>query len=323
MKYYAGKYEYALGTDVTIRIFIKTLSTLVLCLLIASCQPRPGACPGPTGVTLQVLGSGGPIADDGRASSAYVVWVDGKARVLIDAGGGAFLRFGEAGARFADLDFVGLSHLHTDHSADFPALLKSGNFSDRERPLAVAGPEGDGIFPGLNDFLAAMLDRDNGAYGYLGGFLDGAAGTPVLMPSEVALGAPSFRWSSEDVAIDGMRVPHGIVPAVAFRVTVGDTSIVFASDQNGSDPAFADFARDASILVMHMVVPEDVRGVGRRLHAPPSVIGEVAGKAQPGKLVLSHFMARSLRDLASNVALVNKGYAGDVVLAEDLACVRP
>ena len=323
MKYYAGKYEYALGAEVTIRIFIKTLSTFVLCLTIGSCQSQPGTCPEPTGVTLQVLGSGGPIADDGRASSAYVVWVDGKSRVLIDAGGGSFLRFGEAGAHFTDLDFVGLSHLHTDHSADFPALLKSGNFSDRERPLPIAGPEGDGIFPGLNAFLAAMLDRESGAYGYLGGFLDGAAGTPKLTPREVATGAPSILWSSEEISIEGMRVPHGIVPAVAFRVRAGDTTVVFASDQNGSDPAFVDFAKGASILVMHMVVSEDVRGVGRRLHAPPSVIGEVAGRAQPGKLVLSHLMARSLKDLEGNVQLVKRGYNGDIVVAEDLACVTP
>ena len=274
-------------------------------------------------MTLQVLGSGGPVADDGRASSAYLVWIDGKSRVLIDSGGGTFLRFGEAGARFEDLDFVGLSHLHTDHSADFPALLKSGNFSDRDRPLPVAGPDGDGVFPGLSNYLSAMLDRDNGAYGYLAGFLDGKGGTPTLMPSEVPIGETVLLWSDEGLAIDAMRVPHGIVPAVAFRVRVGETTIVFGSDQNGSNPAFVEFASDASLLVMHMVVPEDVSGVGRRLHAPPSVIGELAGQAGPGKLVLSHFMARSLKDLQGNLALVKKAYAGDVVVAEDLACVTP
>ena len=63
-------------------------------------------CPPPQGVALQVLGSGGPIADDARASSAYLVWVDGKSRVLIDAGGGAFLRFGEAQANFSDLECI-------------------------------------------------------------------------------------------------------------------------------------------------------------------------------------------------------------------------
>lgn len=307
----------------TIRIFSKTLAFLAFIIPLVGCERPPGSCVQPEGLTLQVLGSGGPIADDGRASTAYVVWIDGKSRVLIDAGGGAFLRFGEAGATFEDLDFVGLSHFHTDHSTDFSALLKSGNFSERKRPLPVAGPAEDGVFPGLKDFLKATLDRETGAYGYLSAFLDGTAGTPMLTQREVRPGPPALQWSSEDLVIDAMQVPHGIVPAVAFRVRAGDVTIVFASDQNGSDPAFVEFASEASILVMHMVVPEDVAGVGRRLHAPPSVIGELAGRANPDTLVLSHFMARSLKDLDGNVALVRKGYSGAVVLAEDLACVTP
>ena len=269
-----------------------------------------------------MLGSGGPIADDGRASSGYIVWVDGQSRVLIDTGGGTFLRFGEAGAEFKDLSFVGLSHLHTDHSADFPALLKSGNFSGRKRALNIAGPDGRGDFPGLKDWLRAMLQKDSGAYAYLSGYLDGTRGRPMLVTREVAGEDAAPVYKDDDLLITAMHVPHAIVPAVAFRVEVRDKSLVFASDQNGSKAAFADFASGASILVMHLVVPEDVSGVGRRLHAPPSVVGNIAGKAQPNKLVLSHFMARSLRELDTNVALVRGRYDGDVVLAEDLACIE-
>jgi len=71
---------------------------------------------------VQVLGSGGPVADDARASSAYLVWVDGRARALVDIGGGAVLRFAEAGADFRDLDAVLLTHLHADHSAGLSYL---------------------------------------------------------------------------------------------------------------------------------------------------------------------------------------------------------
>ena len=49
-------------------------------------------------VQVQVLGSGGPELADKRASSSYLVWIDGKPRVLVDIGGGAALRFGESGA---------------------------------------------------------------------------------------------------------------------------------------------------------------------------------------------------------------------------------
>ena len=281
------------------------------------------SCAGDDGIRLQVLGSGGPIADDGRASTGYLLWIDGKARVLIDTGGGTFLRFGEAGAKFEDLDFVGLSHLHTDHSADLPALIKSGNFSPRTRALPIAGPDGDGPFPGLMDFLNAMFARDQGAYAYLASFLDGTGNKPMLTPREVPAGETTRVYAGDGLAIDALRVPHGIVPAVAFRVRAGDTSWVFSSDQNGSDPAFTEFAKGASVLVMHFVIPEGAEGVARKLHAPPSVIGDIAAQAAPGKLVLSHFMARGLKHLDAGVALVRERYKGDVVLAEDLACIEP
>ena len=76
-------------------------------------------------LSLQVLGSGGPESGDKCASSGYVIWVDGKSRVLVDFGGGASLRFEEVGAKIEDLDVILLTHLHVDHTADLPALLKS------------------------------------------------------------------------------------------------------------------------------------------------------------------------------------------------------
>lgn len=288
----------------------------------AACDPAHAGCSDRNGVVLQILGSGGPIADDGRASSAYLVWVDGVSKVLIDAGGGAFLRFGEAGASFRDLDFVGLSHFHTDHSADFPALLKSGNFSQRKRPLTIAGPGGSERFPGLEDWLSRMLDRESGAYAYLAGFLDGTAGLPMLVKAEIGGEKARVVYTSNELNVEAMRVPHGIVPAVAFKVRAGGKTLVFASDQNGSKSAFLDFASNASLLVMHLVVPEGASGVARRLHAPPSVVGITAEQAKAQKLVLSHFMARSLDDLEANVELVDKHYGGEIVLAEDLACIR-
>lgn len=304
----------------TILILFLTLSTFSL---LTSCAKPDDPCPPPKGIALQVLGSGGPIADDGRASTGYLLWIDGAARVLIDAGGGTFLRFAETGARFEDLDWIGLSHVHADHSSDFAALLKSGNFSGRQRPLPIAGPSADGRFPGLKSWLRRVLDRDSGAYAYLAGFLDGTVGLPMLVASEVDAGDAAVVYRNDLIEVEAMRVPHGIVPAAAFKVKVGDQAFVFGSDQNGSDADFADFAAGASILVMHMAIQESASGVARRLHAPPSVIGKIAAAADPDKLVLSHFMARSLNDLNSNVARVRSAYDGDVVVAEDLLCVKP
>jgi len=55
-------------------------------------EKSPMQC-GQKGVWLQVLGSGGPEIDDKRASTGYLIWVDGESKVLIDAGGGSAANF--------------------------------------------------------------------------------------------------------------------------------------------------------------------------------------------------------------------------------------
>ena len=59
-----------------------------------------------------------------------------------------------------------------------------------------------------------------------------------------------------------------------------------------------------------------------QLHAKPSRVAEIASNAGADKLVLSHFMARSLRDLTGNVEIVRAGFDGETFVAEDLACLR-
>lgn len=302
------------------------ISALLIACLDGRANDTPGKCPAPEGAALQVLGSGGPVADDGRASTGYLVWIDGKSRILVDAGGGVFLRFGEAAGHFEDLDFVAISHFHTDHSADLSALLKSGYFSDRSRKLPISGPAGGGAYPGLHDFLGRLLDHDHGAYAYLGGYLDGSGGLVKLEPFEVdsRSGDPRSVYTDANAAVEilAMGVPHGPVPALAYRIRVGESSIVLAGDQNGSSDGFVEFARGADVLVMHLAVPENIEGVGRKLHAPPSVIGKIAAASGAGTLVLSHFMARSLDAGDENLQQIRKHYNGPVVSAIDLACIN-
>ena len=63
-------------------------------------------------VSLQVLGSGGPELNDKRASSSYLVWLDSKAVVMIDAGGGSSYNFEKSGAKFNDIKAVAFTHFH-------------------------------------------------------------------------------------------------------------------------------------------------------------------------------------------------------------------
>jgi len=70
-----------------------------------------------------------------------------------------------------------------------------------------------------------------------------------------------------------------------------------------------------------MPVPEDISGVGRKLHAPPSLIGRIAAETGARKLILSHFMARSLENREENLQQIRSRFSGTVVSAVDLECV--
>jgi ribonuclease BN (tRNA processing enzyme) len=121
-------------------------SFLLFCALLPSVAAQ--SC-GLRGVAFQVLGSGGPELQDKRGSSSYLVWEDGQAKALIDAGGGSALRFGESGAQMSQLDVLLFSHFHVDHSGDFSALIKSSWFEDRQAPLPIYGPVGNDFMPSL------------------------------------------------------------------------------------------------------------------------------------------------------------------------------
>jgi ribonuclease BN (tRNA processing enzyme) len=276
-------------------------------------------------LAVQVLGSGGPQADGRRASAGYLLWIRGRARLMVDAGGGTLTRFGASGARVRDLQLLALTHLHADHAGELPALLKSGYFSDRSRPLPLSGPTGGGHYPDLEGFLAGLFGPGKGAFRYLGGYLDGS---DDLFRLERRTLDADRRGTLPVLSRDGLTVTatgvtHGPVPALAYRAELGGRSIVFSGDLNGDDAQFIDFARNADLLIMDHAVPENAGRIAANLHALPSEIGDIARQAGVKHLVLSHLMPRSERTLDSNLEIIQARYAGRVTVAEDLMCLSP
>src|ERR1700756_4622487 len=274
------------------------------------------------GVQLQVLGSGGPELEDKRASSSYLIWQDGRPRILIDSGGGSALRFGQAGAHVAQLDAVLFTHLHIDHSADFPALIKSSYFEERKLPLPVYGPAGNENFPSTTEFVAGLFDRKHGVYRYLADFLAGKDGGYSLQAHDVALTAREIRTvvSGNALLLEATQVIHGAVPAIAWRVSIGGTIIVFSGDTNGDNGNLERLAQGADLFVAHNAVPEGESGAARQLHMPPSVIGRIAKTARVGRVVLSHRMLRTLGRESETRSVIARMYRGRVLFAEDLDC---
>lgn len=287
-------------------------------------------------VQVQVLGSGGPELQDRRASSSYLVWIDGKPRVLVDIGGGAALRFGESGATVSDLDVILLTHLHADHTGDLPALVKSSFFEERTRPLPIYGPDGNKLMPSTVTFMRTLFDSVRGSYRYLGDFLSPLArGGYKLQPQDVrplsgklkARREPGdeivYPFANNRLNIGAVPVAHGNIPALAWRVTAGGKNVVFSGDTNGRGEQLARLAQGADLFIAHNAVPEGAGGVERELHMPPSVIGATAQQAQVKQLVLSHRMLRTLGKEEQTLAAIRQRYVGPVQFANDLDCFTP
>ena len=297
---------------------------LIFAALISLCRPSLAAAQscGSTGVAVQVLGSGGPETQDKRASTSYLIWKDGKARVILDAGGGSALRFGESGAQMSTLDVFLFSHFHVDHTSDFPALVFSSWFEDRNRPLPVYGPPGNEFMPSTTEFVHDLFSDPHGAWRYLSELVDsGNDSSYKLQPHDVAAGStPVPVFHNADMSISAVRVIHGAFPALAWRVEIGGKRIVFSGDTNGEGGGLTQLASNADLFVAHNAVPEGATGVERRLHMPPSVIGEIAGNAHVKQLVLSHRMLRTLGKEQQIETEIRLHYSGPIAFANDLDC---
>src|SRR5258708_17889886 len=124
------------------------------------------SCPG-NPVAVQILVSGGPAINQNRASAGELLWVGGQGKMLVDMGGGTYIRFGKSQAKLADLAMVGVSHLHPDHASDLPALLWLSH-QTRKEPLPIVGPSGNAVMPAFPTFLSRLFDEKNGAFQVLG-----------------------------------------------------------------------------------------------------------------------------------------------------------
>jgi ribonuclease BN (tRNA processing enzyme) len=281
----------------------------------------------PSSVSVQILGSGGPRISPFRSSTSYLLWVGDQARVLVDMGGGALSRFGQAQAKINDLSLLAVSHLHPDHISDLPALLWQSHL-ERKEPLPIVGPSGNDAAPNFSTFLSRLFDEKNGAFPVLGatlggkrrdipsGPLSGGGSVPLeVAVVDVTKREPSTAFDRDSLTVTTLGITHGNMPTLAYRVNVRNLSIVFSSDQTGTDPKFVDFAKGANVLIMHLALAAGAKD--NPLHAAPDVVGRVAQEAGVGRLIVSHI---GLFDLDAALTEVKKTYAGPLTVGFDLQC---
>jgi len=290
------------------------------CLFPVTAQ---AATPAKPPLEVIVLGSGGP-RPFGRASSSYIVKVDGTPRILVDAGPGAFLRIGELNLDVSTVDTVLLTHLHIDHSGDLAGFFNARALtSDGAITYRIFGPDGAGLFPKTSRFVD-LLVGDGGAWAYQKTF--GAPETFVVKDLAINLdSAQTTILDDQGLVIDETATHHGDCPSVGYRITYKGVSIVFSGDMDASAlPNLVRLAKNADLLIFHCAVldppgsPEQLY----ELHTPPRKIGEAAKQSGVKSLLLSH----TAPDVESRETAVRNSiranYAGPVAFATDKLHVK-
>lgn len=246
-------------------------------------------------LSLVTVGTGTAAPSKARSSPAH--WVEtGDIRLLLDCGAGTLHRLARFELPWDRVTHLALSHFHTDHVGEVPALLFALRYATvprRTEPLIVLGPPG----------TVALLERMAAAFGdYVT-----APGFP-LVTLEVVPDEP-FPLA-EHVWLECCPVPH-TEESIAWAVRTPTARLVYTGD-TGLDEALVTFATGCDLLLAECSVPEPIAGVQ---HLTPGMAGELAARTEARRLVLTHFYPPV--EAVDIAALVAQQFAGPVTLAND------
>lgn len=210
--------------------------------------------------------------------------VDGHTYV-VDAGAGAVRNFGLAHLAFADVRGMFLTHMHSDHTADWFNffLLHWNAWSDR--PVDVYGPGSVAItgtdllnperpVPGIAEslryqMLANAADINLRMRGEATRRFPGVAESGLLRVHDLPIHPETTeenRWPDSEpvvvhrddhVEVSCLQVRHGeVVPAYAFRFDTAHGAVVFSGD-TAPCANLTRLARGADVLVCEVLALEE------------------------------------------------------------------
>ena len=302
------------------------LSSMLLCLGFGITSLQANEFCQKTGTWVQSLGSGGSDLASARAGAGYLIWIDNHARILVDAGAGTALNFVRSKAVFADLDVILLTNMHGDTWADLPVLLRQSYYGYRKAELPVIGPKGNDWLPGTREALRFWTQPKS--YQSLPAELlasspAGSMGVPFRLQLHSVKATGNQIWSAfrnKRFNVQSIPVDFGRVPAVAWRVEIGDVALTFAGNSSGKNDSLHKLVDKANLLVVHLGVGDGRRGLLRDIYMSPSAIGRIATKAGAKALLLGHRMGRT-QGLEQQIhKAIGAGFSGPILFANDNQC---
>ena len=266
---------------------------------------------------LTLLGTGCPSPSHLRYGPSSLVSYEGK-NYLIDAGSGVTQRLSEVGIKPGEIDYILITHLHSDHIVDLYQVFISGWHTGRETKFKVYGPKGikkyfNKIFEAYKEELHLRKEWEKRPN------KDGLMYEITEISDELII-------EFDNTVIRSVKVDHHPVePAYGYKFSLGSKNIIFSGDTRYCE-ALETSANNADLLIHEVFIDLDYDS--RRMtkgtidnikdyHTSPEEIGLLAKNAQVKKLVLNHFVP-PIFDENALVKRITKNFDGDIVIGKDL-----
>ncbi len=267
---------------------------------------------------LILLGTGATPPTPRRSGPANAVVVNDRL-YLVDAGRNVPQQITAAGFKVADVDHLFFTHFHSDHYSGLGDLILTRWLMGATTPLEIFGPEP------VTDIVQRVLHSFQYDIDVRAAEGKPRAGsevtvTPLLPGATLDLNGIAIRFDK--------TARHGNVQEMlSYRFTADGRDIVIVGDGAPTD-ALVPFATGADLLLIHPCLPElivemlgqtpEQAAIIAGHHASTRQIADTATAAGVTTVVMSHIvppMAPSERFVAE----VSAGFAGAVIVGEDLA----
>jgi ribonuclease Z len=283
---------------------------------VTAAQGAPAAAPENTVVITLGTGTPRPTPDVWGPATAVVV---GRRVFLVDAGVGVERRLAAAGLPTDGVTAAFITHLHSDHVLGLPDLIFTSWVMGRTRPFPLYGPHG---LAQMTDHFYAALSEDIRirTEGLEHESRDGYRVTVREIE-------PGVIYDSGGVRVTAFLVNHGEWrEAYGYRVDAPGRSIVLSGDTRPSEELVR-MATGVDVLI-HEVQSSDTTQhprnhsdaewtqYVRQYHTTALQLGELAARAHPKLLVVSHNGRRAPADQI--LADIRRSFSGPVAIAADL-----
>ena len=303
----------------------RSLRGLVSALLVSLYWPvaAVAACD-VAGVQVQVLGTAGTQTQERMPASSYLIWLNGKARVLVNAGADSASSFTATGAHVADLDVILFTQLDVANTGDFPWLIQLSLPERRSRPLLIYGPDRGKLMPSTVTFVRTLFDSKRGVYRYLGDLLDPLGKrTYKLQPQDITQKRrlDSVVYGNERLLVTASVLVRQPLPALAWRVKAGEKTMVFSGNRAEDVANLGELARKADLLIIISSSIDDVAAsLTQTLTAP--ALANLANDFGVRQLAFTD-QRSSQPDGTSNKPTLQDTYRGRVSFVAPMDCISP